>query len=216
MKKNRLFYKTVILLVFSGLFYGCEYPVGEIRIDQETKDYCLFEQGSCWIYQDSTSVTIDSVVIDKPISYSFSRSDWNGAKCEQYSSNISYASHDSSTSIHVILTTGFADSESQKPGVLILDFVDNPIYHNGEVGETVPLYQDIILLERTTNYSINNVNYSNVKIFERNYYEKKKIYYWAKHVGLIREEIYENDTLISVRNLIRYNVQSSKIQKSNS
>ncbi|MDR2979175.1 MAG: hypothetical protein LBV02_01835 [Bacteroidales bacterium] len=47
-----------------------------------------------------------------------------------------------------------------------------------------------------------------VKIFEfDDDLGKKEIYYWAKHVGLIREEIYRNDSVVSIRNLIGYNVK---------
>ena len=61
----------------------------------------------------------------------------------------------------------------------------------------------------------------NVKIFEHRYpfySEKRRIvemYYWAKHVGLIRKEVFKYDEEwipvdTMIKNLIRYNVKPYK------
>ncbi|MDL2309207.1 hypothetical protein LJC53_06465 [Bacteroidales bacterium OttesenSCG-928-C03] len=67
-KKHKL---VVGLLFLPLLFSGCDSWKTDLEalIDQESKDYCLFAEGSYWIYQDSATLDIDSVVIDIPIEY---------------------------------------------------------------------------------------------------------------------------------------------------
>jgi len=209
MKKTNLIYKASILLLLCGLLCACDIPIGEIRIDQESKDYCLFAEGSYWIFQDSATYAIDSVVIDKPVYYDFSRSSVNAYNCESYSTRISSYSQDNIASRQVVLTTGEANSDLEKTCVLEVTTFGT-MYHNGEIFEIVSNNHCVILVEKKANYSINGTTYFQVKIFEDNCRgEEKRIFYWAKHVGLIRTEIYNmynNDTVI-VKNLIRYNVK---------
>ncbi|MDL2309209.1 hypothetical protein LJC53_06475 [Bacteroidales bacterium OttesenSCG-928-C03] len=205
MRKITKIHKIVAMLLACGLLYACDYPAGEIRIDQESKDYCLFAEGSYWIYQDSATLKIDSVVIDKPIYYNLRRSNGNGYDCETYSSRVSVYSHDTVLSFSTRLTTSQAYADDLKPCLLMYRGIK---YHNGGIGEMFPGFINLIILLAQKNiYSINGITYSDVKIFEENYLAQKNIYYWAKHIGLIREEIYENDSLISVKNLIKYNVK---------
>ena len=206
MKMFKLIYKIVTILLAGVLLTTCDKSIGEIRIDQESKDYCLFAEDSYWIYQDSTTLAIDSVVIDNPIGYRFSRSSGNGYKCETYFIHTSSYFQNNILSFESRLTTSHADPDILKPCLL---FGENGIsYRNGEIGENFPHSRanTIILVEKKNNYSINGVSYSNVKVFEYNYLGIKRIYYWAKYVGLIREEIYENDSVI-VKNLVKYHVK---------
>ncbi|MDL2309208.1 hypothetical protein LJC53_06470 [Bacteroidales bacterium OttesenSCG-928-C03] len=204
MKEIRKIHKLVAMLFACGLLYACNYPAGEIKIDQESKDYCLFAEGSYWIYQDSATLEIDSVVIDNPIYYDFSRSSGNGYDCETYSSRISFYSHDTILSFYTRLTTSRANPDILKPCILVTD-LRGVKYHNGEIGEILPnINQNMTLFNKKHEYSINEVIYSEIKIFE-DYYLNKRIY-WAKHIGLIREETHINDSVI-IKNLIRYNVK---------
>ena len=209
MKTIKLIYKISIILILGVLLTACpKTELKEIKIDQESKDYCLFAEGSYWIYQDSATLEIDSVIINYPIDYMFTRSSENGYKCEQYRLGISSCSHDSIASFDARLTTYHADHHLLKPCLLTGD--RGTIYHNGEIREIVPGKANVrstILLEKKSNYLINEIKYSNIKIFRYEYLEEKRNYYWAKHVGLIRAEIYKNESLISVRSLIRYNVK---------
>ncbi|MCL2290440.1 MAG: hypothetical protein FWC34_07035 [Bacteroidetes bacterium] len=142
------------ILLLSGFLSACWKPKEyKYLIDQETKDYCLFGESSYWIYQDSATLNVDSVVIDKP----------------------------------------FTSGE-------ILDIYP---YNYHETDNT-------ILLEKKDYYSIDESTYSNVKIFKYSKNGFEKLFYWAKHVGIIRVEVYENNAPISVRNLVRYNVKPYK------
>ena len=194
---KRIILVTAVLL--SILLNAC-LKQKEIKIDQETKDYCLFAEGSYWLYQDSATLKIDSVVINNPIRYDFTRSKVNGCVCEYYKSSISFYAQDNRFYSEILLTTGSADPDILKPCILMKNI--DVMYHNGDVSEIVPNYFSIILLERKENYSINGINYSDVKIFKNERCE----YYWAKNIGLIRTEIHKEDSII-VKNLIKYNVK---------
>ena len=168
----------------------------EEKIDKETKDYCLFGEESYWLYQDSATLKIDSVVIDNPISHKFLLEE---AESCDYSTEIfaikgSFFSYDSTFFFHVRLLPSST--------AVLSDDGFITYYHNGQIGEGFGTK----LKEKRNNYLINGIVFNNIKIFEYYHLGHKEIYYWAKHVGLIRMEIYENDTVI-VRNLIKYNVK---------
>ena len=209
MKKIKLIYKISIVLLLSISLSACFKPK-EILIDQESKDYCLFGEGSYWIYQDSATLKVNNIVIDMPIIHEFIP--FGGYNGEVYSTNISLYSHNDVRSLEVSLTTKFADPKLLKPSVLWLskESLNNWgfYYHSGEIEKHIPYVRPntLILIEKKDNYSINGVKYSNIKIFESSYLEERKRCYWAKHIGLIRTEIYKNDSVI-VKNLIRYNVK---------
>ena len=64
--KIKTFHKTCLILCISiTLFTGCDSWKTDLKadIDQESKDYCLFAQGSYWLYQDSATLKIDSTVV---------------------------------------------------------------------------------------------------------------------------------------------------------
>jgi len=220
MEKIKLSYKTVImLLLVSVLLTAC--PEGswysKIYIDQESKDYCLFDQGSYWIYQDSATLAIEKVVIDNPIERTFqlymSSSD-GGHRGETYSTMISSYSQNSKLSFNLTLSRIDFSADC----LFIKDNDDtnysdpkfkNSLYHNNQR----VLLQDVELwlFEKKDDYMINGITFNNIKIFQDNYFEKKRMYYWAKNIGLIRVERYdEKDSLISVSNLIRYDVKPYK------
>jgi hypothetical protein len=201
MKTIKFIQKTNVILLVSISLISCTKP-REIRIDQESKDYCSFDIGSYWIYQDSASLKTDYVVISKPIGCNYEE---RGIyKYEKYCFDIYSYSQDTTYFFNAILTTEEAVSRRLKPCLLTKGAFKYPYYHNGEIGED---FWSLILSEKRNDYTLNDVTYSDIKIFENNYLEEKKIYYWSKYVGLIREEIYKNDSLISVKNLIKYNVK---------
>ena len=214
MKKIRLINIFVTAILVCGFLHACKWG-WDVKIDQESKDYCLFGQGSYWIYRDSATLTIDSIVINRSVDYvhcSAGGGD-NNMHCETYETVISLYSQDSIYDFPIELTTRYADPELLKPCLLEKGRRGDIFYQNGEIGEvlygSLSYAKNMILLEKKNNYSINGVTYSNVKIFEWNYFEERKVYYWAKHVGLIRMEIYEKDNVI-VKNLVKYNVKPYK------
>jgi len=212
MRKINLIYKSVILLLLSGLLCACPlFPskTYELLIDQETKDYCLFGEDSYWIYQDFAALNIDSVVVDKPVRYELGNyGEYNTWVFENYDTFFSLYSIDTTYVFFNRLTSKEANENSLEPCVLW--GLTGAIYHNGTIKRDVG---QLIYHDKRDSYSINETIFNDIKIFMHYYYasyptaNQREIYYWAKHVGLIREEIYINDSVISVRNLIRYNVK---------
>jgi len=213
MKNSRFIYSAVAVLVVGILLSTCKNPDVYVSIDQETKDYCLFGQGSYWIYQDSATFKNDSIIIENPIDYE-QRSFGGGDNCytgETYSTRILFYSQDSTYNFIISLTSRVDDYLPEGISVLCNDLkwghATALYYHSGKVMESFPDgRKSLNLLEKKDNYSINGVAYSNVKIFEHNYLEEKRLYYWAKNIGLIRTEIHKEDSII-VKNLIRYNIK---------
>jgi len=200
-----------IILLLSICFNAC-FKTKTILIDQESKDYCLFDQGSYWIYQDSATQAIDSVVVGSQID----RRIWDEGRfnCEAYLFSIVFHYQDATSRSQRFLSSKFYE-DSKLTGILEDRGHINFYYHSGKVKEYFHLYGNtqirLLFLMDKNQYFINEITFNNIKIFEFSVPVKKEIYYWAKHVGLIREEKYdENDNLISVKNLIRYNVKPYK------
>jgi len=203
MKKFRIIYITSVVFLLNICFITCINPDRYIYIDQETKDYCLFGQGSYWIYQDSATLEIDSVVINNPIIYELDKSKGYSTEFnENYQTNILSYSVDSAYSIITGLHSGYTCNKSDLFSCL---WGYHVIYHNGKINTTCEYYRNTILIDKKDNYSINGVDYSNVKIFKSSEYGEQ-LFYWSKHVGLIRTEKHKNNS-ITVKNLIKYNVK---------
>lgn len=209
MKNMKLVYKTIIIFMLCECLNACSLLTDtiEVKVDQKTKDYCLFAEYSYWIYQDSATLTMDSVVIDKPIEYDFSQQGWEyggGDYLESYTTFFSLYSQDTIYSLRIDLSTGYKCDNSY---LYTCSFGWDIIYHNGKINKTCEYYRNTILIDKKDSYSINGITYSDVKIFKKDIPQKEnKIYYFAKHVGLIREETYKNDN-IAVKNLIKYNIK---------
>ena len=212
MKMNKLVYNASIILLASILLTACFKPKRyECLIDQEAKDYCLFEEGSYWIYQDSATLAIDSVVIDKPIKYDLIEQPGKEGNTtwvwEEYSIYVSSCSQSGKlfSRVNLTISTRYA-SKHLKLCMLMKAPGEYPYYHNGDIGE---YFRSLLLSEKRDNYTLNGITHFDVKTFENDCFKEKKIIYWAKHVGLIRTEIYEKDSVI-VKNLIKYNVKPYK------
>jgi hypothetical protein len=55
--------KCVFLLLFILIIYGCDTNPDPLTIDEESKAYCLFDEGTYWVYEDSATQRRDSVVV---------------------------------------------------------------------------------------------------------------------------------------------------------
>lgn len=198
MKKIKLICKTIFILLLSGFIYACTAPVS-VKVDQETKDYCFFDQDSYWIFQDSLTLASDSVVLVSPIFYEIIRSAGsNKSELDLYSCMALSYSQEDSTTFYFQLYTDFPSWSHLTSNYTI--------YHNGKINE---YYKKTVLLDEKDSYSMNDVTYSNVKIFEHTSYNQKEKFYWAKHVGIIRIE-YVGEDFRTVRNLVRYDVKPYK------
>jgi len=202
-------YLTVLL----GILLNACWPYKEDKnlLDQESKDYCLFGERSYWIYQDSVTSVIDSLIIEHSVEYQYITvsEEYNFHRTwEEYRTRISSYSIDSTYNFWAILSSENGGSSFRS------SFAD---YHNGSFGETS--MGVCALIKKINSITIDDNTFKDVKIFELNYYvyrpqykRYKEIYYWAKHIGLIRKEKYEDNddyiyNLISIHNLIRYNIK---------
>jgi hypothetical protein len=144
---------------------------------------------------------MDSVVIAKQPTYGTVEN--GGYDCEEYRLTFFSHSQDSISPFSSRLTTARETPNT----VFIHDFSLDMSYHNGAIRENI---NRLIFIEKRNNYILDEIIYSNVKIFNFSYKGVELVYYWAKNIGLIREERYLNDSTIYVRNLIRYNVKPYK------
>jgi hypothetical protein len=226
MKKHKLTYKTGIMLLISVLFLTCGKEVEKIaQIDQESKEYCMYDWRSYWIYQDATTLKIDSVYTDIGSSseqYKYTpASQKNLYRYEEIKTTFQYYllcdfHHDGSH----ILTSMYCNVDSVIRNIMkpVLNKSVNGIdktyinvasthfnYHNGSILETVVglLYENYY-----ESYQIENHTFSKVKVFLYSFHNSSHQIrtYWAKNVGIIRTE-YINEDTCAIRNLIRYNVK---------
>lgn len=211
MRKMRLFYKILlnaIFIVSACLFYGCSKDYD--YIDQVVKDYCIFEKGSYWIYQDSITKGVDSVLLRQSLLECREvYVEWGRHLDEFYESEYGHYLSDTSIICYSLLDPhrvyhyriiGFNSG--------MQDVEKNPILHISFIDFIIP---DL------DSYSIEKNVFNNVKItleknifndFTSNYSTKC---YWAKDIGLIRYEIYNaNNEILNTYNLIRYNVKPYK------
>ena len=204
MKTIKLIYKTCILLLMVVCLTACPRSI-ILRIDSKTKDYCLFDEGSYWIYQDSATMMIDVVTIDKPITYMEDGGVCFGAGTEYCNTSFSSFSQDSTFYFSTMLSSHevYRDSMPVLLSRRILGIGEVTIYHNGDTINN-STFSGLELLKVKDSCTINGNTYYDVKFFKSSWDEKG--YYWAKHVGLIREETYSNDSVVAVRNLVKYHV----------
>ncbi|MDR1345587.1 MAG: hypothetical protein LBK03_02655 [Bacteroidales bacterium] len=161
-------------------------------LEQETKDYCLFDVGSYWIFQDSATLKTDSLVITKVTREMVPVCPECGEDLEVYDILYAYFQEDTSILMYGMLRCHTGDSPD--------DFSVLPyqsVYTDKPVGTgSYKAYYE--------SYSIANFTYSDVKEFSLERYGLDM--FFAKHIGCIRFEINTNET-DTVYNLIRYNIK---------
>jgi hypothetical protein len=223
MKTTIILLSLVINLIF---YYSCDSSGDTIHIDQETKDYCLYKQGSYWVYQDSASLETDSIVITTSPYFTSSKGGGTTDDCEVYSFNVEIFLNDTVESFYSRIRPGMdAEFDSQKPiwffmnsAVSSINYYMYYTYHNGNLGSS---YNSFIYTHNDFNSkfesflgncNLNNVDYGDVKVFLLSYESSTEEtfmkLYWAKHIGLIRIEDYSDSTDLVVKNLLRYNVEN--------
>ncbi|MDR2979442.1 MAG: hypothetical protein LBV02_03230 [Bacteroidales bacterium] len=238
MKKIRFIYPVAVSVFLTLLLPTCDTRKAKViaEIDQESKNYCLFGQGSYWIYQDSATLETDRVVIsntsyEKITSLSPSSPPFGW---EEYVMEMNYfLQNNTQYEGSHMLTSQHCDEErvnvgEAKPIMFIcskimignVDFINNlnSIYHNGDIEETYKSHlnstreMDVKYETYFPNLQVGRELFSHVKLFTVLVfdYSTGKYHqiknYTAKYVGTIRTEIISEDMHI-VRNLIGYNVK---------
>ena len=237
MKKMRFVYRISILLVLCSCVSACDsWPADIIaEIDQESKDYCLFAKNSYWVYQNSITLEVDSVIIHK-VTYEKEThaTPTQSFGYEEYTMTLAYFLknyNNMNWDGSYLLTSATCDENNIEDGIIkyiLLEhgkgingkyFAMDPNYvinyaytdyNNGELYEqpywgTGGSYYE----NYYESYQIGDKNFSKVKVFLSSFPENNLIRtYWAKNIGIIRTEyIGEDSCVFAVRNLIRYNVK---------
>jgi len=192
--------KYIIIVLTFLSFWGCkkdeESEVKHYRIDNETKEWIYYKTGSFWVYQDSSSNMLDTLLIvndslNKLYHQQISSHDasyyYDLLKIE-YDSNNYYALKTESMIGEGVMTRKFKngsehayfDSEHLLLGVII-------DLHNSDgdvIGSTVHL-------NNFDSYSILGNNFSNVKEIKiTDYITNKTFYYYlAKNNGMIKIKV---------------------------
>ena len=213
MKSIKFICKIAIGIFLAMLtFSGCDsWRAKVVQIDQESKDYCLFGEGSYWVYQDSVTNNTDSVLLLQSL---LECKEEGGEWGHNFIIEYYYANY-----CHYLSDTSISVSYRLDPSRVYFFLV---IVFSSEV-QNIEKNTILIPYERFTDYYLSSYNigeniFNNVKIFiEKNiiiggYLSNYSIKsYWAKHIGLIRYEIYNSDNeILNTYNLIRYNVKPYK------
>jgi len=190
---NRLLYKqlklenimkttiiTIILLLFIVILNSCTKPKEVLTISDEMKDYIMFPSGSYWIYEDTVTGEVDSVILGLQVVDTQKCSDCGDLLFENlqqyfYSSFI----HNS------FIKTFNLSLYNSKYIYLYSDYFATEM----EINTKVPPY-NIIYSEYLDTIVLNNIVYKKVRVFEN-----KKLYsIWAHGVGKIK---YRNENSYS-------------------
>jgi hypothetical protein len=196
---------TLLTFIAGTSHYGCKDR--ELRtdyIDQTLKEYCLYQEGSYWIYQNSTG-DIDSLYlyqredhivedddrnyesIDLRYNSSYSSSDFFGMGASPLARNGSHLSEYWSSADFTPMGGFF---------VLTTDVTDRTITALAGTEETYTAYYETLLIGDST--------YGDIRQYDFNMGNQlsRQTIYWAKGIG--RVKYIDGDS--TVWNLIKYNV----------
>jgi len=195
---------TIVLLITIVVLASCDRQRVYIFIDDETKAYCYFENGRSYIYKDSITGDIDSIKIS---------SDWYDPKTtrdgkEELSSDVTNWEGSPIGKYYIeyegdIIFTRFSAGD--------LFFIP-PYYHS--LGVNVDYHgAGGVLKEIYPSFQVGSNTYYAVKKFKSyTYVYPDNMYtysYWARHVGLIKHEIYDStNNLVSNINLVKYEISN--------
>jgi hypothetical protein len=201
-KKKQLLFLAIAIST-ALLAARCAKPQ-TIYIDQETKDYCLFDVGSYWIFQDPATLKTDSIVI-VDIKHDFMHGASTGYNnVETYV--IQYACFYEDTSILMMKVI-------EDDGVYDISHLDSSVFF---IKDSLIRFPYAFYLRYNKKYAY----YPSYSICNTTYYEVKQWFYkpylnpqqcecnvyLAKHIGFICCEL-AAENISMKRNLIRYNVK---------
>ncbi|GHV34411.1 hypothetical protein FACS1894178_1860 [Bacteroidia bacterium] len=209
----------VMFILASIIFTGCGLLFNSkdilVSIDEETKEYCLFEMGSYWIYQDSATLEYDSIFILNTVEKhpENAQNMRTGKSTYEFEEIWMYGyiagAYDTLRQFYMRITTAFEENGTNtnhiaKPTLCLLNYegMSSVYYHNGTIGEQ---YLGIYFMDSISEIYLNDNVYFYVKQFEEIEPTNVKTYYISKNVGLIRIETQDGEQR-TVKNLIRYNI----------
>ena len=188
-----------VFLLLAFLLTTCKKPQKN-NLSEETKTYIMQPAGSWWVYEDSISGEIDSVVL--------------------ISSEIELVYHQTPYIEYEKLTNLFYSSKTNKNSkrwvqyssygadIYLLEYGSNWRYIQGlNIGD--PYGCEYVAFYNT--YEMDGEIYENVKVFgnepDEDYPNYIK-YFWAENIGLIRKSTYNSPNIHVVWKLKNYHINN--------
>lgn len=198
--------------------------------------YCAFDSSSYWVYEDSATHQIDSVVAQKLEKYEFHTNEgreYNHGRLFTFRQNYIIMNMDDNTTVteYIMPTVEFAKPDDSGTNLNADElYTIIPYYYDEDItfARLNFYYMNISIpsenkYEFVDDFSLGTLKYSehfdNITINNRSYQDVKKIEYcrnfdnissiicyWANGIGMVRREYHSSDSIVQVKNLIRYNV----------
>ena len=208
MKTTKFIYKICAILILCALVNACWKPTYWYEYIEE-KEYCVFKEGSYWIYQDSITNNMDSVALMQSL---LEIREINGELkfrevIEFYTGEYCHYLSDTSIFLPYELQGGTSG------GLFVIAFNSGIKDAEKNMILSVPFDPGGNFL---FSYNIGENTFYDVRIFTkknaiRDFPDYSIKGYWAKNIGLIRYEIYNSDNkILNAYNLIKYNIKPYK------
>ena len=218
---------------------GCESTGATFRPNDELFEYTCYAKGSYWVYEDSATHGIDSIVVitkpEKSISSELIQGQGSRSRVKTFNYQYNYINRDKAINDTILFEPTVQGDLNRSIGDCPDICYIFPPYPNGKCARSAfaltyinlpnPLNDDIWFFE--TSQIPRFVRYYESLNIGANIYNCVKkitikgkgikigpefdsvITYWAKNIGVIRCECYE-PTGSKIMNLVRYNVKNVK------
>ena len=201
--------------------------------NDELYEYCAFDSLSYWIYEDSVILQIDSIIVRTSPQKS---TDTVRVSPETTVFALTFTQTYELTDLRTMHSQCFVvkPTVSRSLSCLTSSINKTDDYYTSANIETQQINPYFTYINNKTpsedaiNHGYNDGLYKysefldSIVIYGNTYYDVKKIettaynysdtntyyciYYWAKNIGMIRREFFLSDSIVQVKNLIRYNV----------
>jgi len=176
-------------------------------VDPSTTPF-LFNIGSYWIYQDSTTGSIDSIAVRSVNRYNASldpKGPGQGTDVEEYA-EVAYFGSGTGSYNEIFrqsyIFRGPLNKNGRPEGIC---YYGRAPYGTPLIGSTIynATYEAIFDTLNVAGTTYHNV--SKLRIHEDSYITNCNLYY-VKNIGIVKKEYLVNDTVNRTENLIRYNL----------
>lgn len=205
----RLLY-LITIFAFQLMLINCkDDPKPEFFIDQDTKNFCVFTEGSWWLYEEENSAERDCVWVKQSFEKKIDSDDYGTIRNGYIIRMSSFFWQKQNVSLSLWAGGGTGDPQINRLEENInypLALTDYTFYSSDTFQVFNPLSEyKIRMVQALDSYFINNTEYKDVRIFKASkgihpLYQRE--IYWSKHIGKIRYERGDG----SVWNLIEFNV----------
>lgn len=203
MEKFSLIFLLIAVVLLTGACIKKEKEYPTYYFGQEYRDYVIYKPGSYWIYEEAATEKIDSIYLYEQstnIDYATSKINYNSESISEKKTSSLYGTL--SFGGRVVSENGMGEYTNFP----VSDYVHRNVdYFDGKIDQTALEASYTLYVEKRDSIEFNKLKFYEVKIFEN----KMQIYsdqpfktYYAKHVGLVRTELFDGQ----VWNLVRYKV----------